>query len=148
MTASEIHQVISDCLRWYRANQDTVFLAAQHYQPLLQTRRKLSLALQTLTKEASRAKFEKENSYFTRKKEFAKAVNENRESGMSKADAELMVAKSDRFEQWTDAEVADAAVYENAKLLFDTVKEVLNSLSSDIRSIEEEAKRINQTGQR
>jgi len=110
---------------------------------LLRARRKLACLSVELAKECSELKGRADGAEFARKYNYAKAMEGYRKSEGSVAAAEIK-AEID-IAKFRKAEGDAQQAYQLSRLLLSQVNEILNSLSGDIRNLENEYRRIGQT---
>lgn len=132
---------INRVIAWYRG-VDKFDATKENLETLNAARRRLACSLAELGKDVSEAKAEREKADFNRKRHFADRMLTHRVEGLTVSESESK-ARLDNQEH-EDAYCNAIQIYENLRLLYTSVNEILNAISSDLRDIENQYKRINQ----
>jgi hypothetical protein len=136
-TEYALHEV-AKIIEWYRGLPDRLNADRETLDGLTKARRSLSCERVIIGTYCSRLKREKERTYFARKAAFSEQVIKLRER-MSATDAKEQAVLLIREKKTAEIE-ADAA-YERARNLHDNIKEILNSMASDINALRDEYSR-------
>lgn len=135
------YENINKVIGWYR-DRFKPDPTRENITHLLAARRKLACALYDISNDVAEAKAEREKAEFNRKQHFADRVLVYRQGNLTISEAENK-ARLDNNEH-EDAYTEAVRVYENYRLTFGSVQEILNAISSDLRHLEEEYRRANQ----
>lgn len=132
--------LVSEVSEWYSKSM-AFKLEKETIDSVLEARRKLSIALYHIAIDIRASRYDKDIAEYMRKHAQSKAFLKARGEGDGISDADAYARSEIESE---DEEAAKAvAVYESLRLLFHAVKEILNSLASDIATFLEEYKRAN-----
>lgn len=135
----DIDRVIS----WYRGKFSAKDATRQNLEYLNAARRKLACSLYDLRNDVADAKAEREKADYNRKKNYADQLLANRAEGLTIVEAESRARLNNSEHE--DALCDAIRVYESLWLLYQSVGEILNAMSSDIRTLENEYRRAGQT---
>lgn len=134
------YESIDKIIAWYRDKYKSD-PTRENIGHLLAARRRLSAALYNIRADVAEAKAEREKSDFNRKRNYADRVLVYREGGLtiSEAESKARLNNNQHEDDYTDA----VRAYEYYRLTFESIQEVLNAISSDLRHLEDEYKRAN-----
>lgn len=135
---------ITKAIEWYR-NIGTPDPEKELIDKLLKVRRRLACNLFLIRKDVAAAKEAKEKAYFERKRYAADRYLALKAANWTGTDAEKKTILDSNAEGYETRETQATRIYEDYRLLMDTVGEVLNALSTDIKALENEYRRSNQT---
>ncbi len=134
------YESIGKIIAWYRDKYKSD-PTRENIGHLLAARRRLSAALYNIRGDVAEAKAEREKADFNRKRNYADRVLVHRQGGMTNIESESK-ARLDNGEH-EDAYTDAVRAHEYYRLTFESVKEVLNAISGDLRNLEDEYKRAN-----
>jgi len=129
---------------WYRGQPEHIESIRKNIDGLLKARRMLATNLIDLSFHVANAKEARDAAVFARKRSYSTKALEHKENG-------LTVAESDHkanIETETHREIERGAekAYEQVKLIYSSVNDVLNALAGDINILSNEYKKVNYNG--
>jgi len=134
------YETITKINRWY-STAGTFDPTRGNIENLLRARRKLVGAMADLGRDVAEFKAQAEGAYFQRKRNYAAAKAGARQKDLTVSDAEDVAQVGTREAQ--DAEIEANRQYLEARNLFETVRETLNALATEIRILEQEYQKAN-----
>lgn len=137
----ELIKEINTITEWYRGQPDHITSSRKNIDALLKARRMLSANMVKFAEVVSFAREARDAAVFARKKAYSTKVLERRSEGLTFAESEHKAT----IETETHREIERGAEksYENAKLIYQSVGDVLNAIAGDLKILQYEYEKIN-----
>ena len=140
-TLSTLLNEITKITEWYRGRPEHMESTRKNIDALLKARRILACNLVELATFTADAKEARDAAVFARKSSVAKKVLEYRSEGMTISESE----HKSNLDAETHREIERGCehAYEQSKLIYSSVNDVLNALAGDINILSNEFKKAN-----